>query len=564
MKNKIIAIIGLILSVSFSSCTDWLNPKPLDTMVVEDFWKTRSDVESMTLACYEAMTQYDFMIRMIVGGEVRSDNVRAGNREPGGDYLKYKDALSEMLNVSIQPTNEFAKWEPFYKVINYCNSVIKYAPGVRELDPDYTEGYLNANMAEAYTIRALMYFYLVRLYNNVPFVTEPSVDDTGDFLQPQKKGEEILREVLKDLEIAERGAIRSRGPFWVSPGGSIMNPQNAVNAKGRVTKTAIRTLIADIYLWLAGSDPETEQADYAACIEKCNLVLKDVLTDEQAEYIQGDDLTGTELWLVSNKEYVEGSVSPAYYSIFGSSFGNSMESIFELQMNGTNDGRLTVGDLYGSDNQACWLYVSPFLNEGTETFDNTDTRKMEYYFQTDKSSTTSPIRIVKYVGRIRDVESPDFLNRTIQKNWIFYRLPEIYLMKAEAIIQSGGSLEEAFDLINIIYKRSNPTVKNGLSFDKYNSPEELSKLLLLERQREFLFEGKRWFDLLRHVRRDVQRGGSTSSILERYLVRKNSFNADVVTSKMADINAFYMPVHRDELISNSRLEQNPYYLNVFN
>ena len=75
MKN----ILNILVFFSFlllgSACSDYLDVKPENQMVKEDFWKKESDVEAVVRTCYRSMEEKDFMWRVIVWGELRSDNV---------------------------------------------------------------------------------------------------------------------------------------------------------------------------------------------------------------------------------------------------------------------------------------------------------------------------------------------------------------------------------------------------------------------------------------------------------------------------------------------------------
>lgn len=544
MKNKII-LLGLLFSITFSSCTDWLDPKPLDSMVLEDFWKTSNDVESVVLAAYEAMTTEGFMQRVIIGGEVRSDNVVKGPNEPSGD-----NSLKDILNVTIQPDNTFAKWYDFYKVINYCNSVIKYAPGVQELDPDYTDGRLRVHLAEVKALRALVYFYLARLYKEFPFVTEPSIEDTQKFDIPASSGDSVMNVLIDDLLEAEKGAIKTRGNFFT---GSYYY-QDMRDSKGRINKNAVRAILADVYLWL-------EQ--YQECSDVCDRILAEKIDYEDFMIMDQSKLSGSELILVSNKQSTTADmVSNSYIQIFSPASyppGNSTESIFELQFTERNDGRYAVKDLYGKSEAGRWLSVSSINDWSVFNSSKTDVRQTDSYYT--PGATEAP-RIIKYVGtRGNGASSPMYVSRTTPTNWIFYRLPDVMLMKAEALLEIGEeNIRPAFDLVNEIYKRSNPKVPEGLVFSQYNSLEQMKALVLLERQREFLFEGKRWFDLLRLARREK----STKNVVSNYLSRNYTFDSDIVVSKLSDPDAFYMPIHKDELIVNPSLKQNPYYIKEIN
>jgi hypothetical protein len=144
-------------------------------------------------------------------------------------------------------------------------------------------------------------------------------------------------------------------------------------------------------------------------------------------------------------------------------------------------------------------------------------------------------------------------------NWIIYRLSDVVLMKAEAEIERGDEgYARAFTLINTINKRahnvtsSTPSV-DTLKLDNYiNSKADMSNLLLDERQREFLFEGKRWYDLVRIARRDGNNTRLISHATQKYIQDIN-----VIKIKLSDPNYIYFPYARNELKVNPLLRQNP-------
>lgn len=84
----------------------------------------------------------------------------------------------------------------------------------------------------------------------------------------------------------------------------------------------------------------------------------------------------------------------------------------------------------------------------------------------------------------------------------------------------------------------------------------MRNLVFDERQREFLFEGKRYFDLLRRAKRE----GTVQNILSTYLMRKYAtVDQATVQARIANINSLYMPINKDELKLNPLLKQNPFY-----
>jgi len=143
-------------------------------------------------------------------------------------------------------------------------------------------------------------------------------------------------------------------------------------------------------------------------------------------------------------------------------------------------------------------------------------------------------------------------------NWIFYRLSDVMLMKAEALIQrSESDWPEAFKLINNVYKRANniapETTTGSLNYESYSTSRvAMEDLLFAERHREFLFEGKRWFDLVRLARRD----GKTERLVS-CAIRKYRQDINVIKIKLTDPNYIYYPYAKSELKVNPLLKQNP-------
>ena len=559
MKNKLI-IIGLLLSsVFFSSCEDWLNPKPIDKQVSEDFWQTQSDVEAVVMSCYKEMTTNDFMDRIIVGGEVRSDNVIQGRGISGSEQ-----SLQRLLDENILPNNSYASWNAFYNVINICNEVIEYAKGVPDIDPDYTPGLYGAHRAEALTIRGLVYFYLARLYKDVPYITWPYSEDTEEFNIPATSCDSILNWVVEGLIEAEKTAVSTYGASGIIPstesGSLTWNTTNLLKNKGRITKNAVRALLADIYLW---------QNEYESCRDMCLKILDDVNTYEDYLYkFENNLLTGQELYLVENLTSTSATASSiGFTNLFY--LKNSGESIFELQFDSSNDAEI-LRRLYGTEtslNGGSSHRLSATSDDVWKVFIRPqDVRVKDSYMPIENGY----YQIFKYYGSIRtsSTSSNDDVYTTpdlFYPNWIFYRLSDVYLMLAEALVELGGSdeLEEALEYVNITYMRSNPDISTPLRISAYPDQEAMRQLVLDERQREFLFEGKRWFDLLRMTRR-INPGNPKNpdlSKIKKYMELRFKNGAPVTVTKMNTMDALYLPIAEKEITSNPILkeQQNPHY-----
>lgn len=490
-------------------CTDWLDIRPENEIVLDDYWQNENQATQVMAACYRSFTEADAVRRMMVWGELRSDNVTYGSN--------ISEELNKILNVDISIANGYCHWGALYTIINYCNNFLHYAPGVVEKDPNFTRSKLQSLEAEVLTLRALAYFYLVRTFKEVPWVKEPSIDDLQDYNVPKSSEDSILNNLVIDLKKALQNA---RDNFEV-----------AGYNKGRITRNAVRALLADIYLW---------QEEYEKCVEMCDQIITD---------------TKQPLVLVNGKDVIK----EVFYQ------GNSTESIFELQFDDKKMVNYAVKEFYGSaeDFLGQWSFpdvlvsgnASPFNYQtasGIESED--DPREKDFLFsQGDKHY------VFKYAGSERQENTStgnnNYYYRTTTPNWIVYRLPDILLMKAEALIQLETDFAEALRLINLTYLRSNYKLVNGeLKPETYNTKYELEKLLLRERQRELMFEGKRWFDLMRLARR-----ADSPAPLLSYVTKKFTGDANLQSSKMSVMDALYMPIHENELKANSELVQNPFY-----
>ncbi len=513
LHNKALAIacVSMVL-LTMSSCDKWLELHPDNEIILEEYWTSESEVESVLMACYRALITDDCVSRMIAWGELRSDDFSEGN--------VISDADRRVLQQEITETTPYTSWGSFYTVINYCNTLIHFAPGVLEKDANFTEGKLRSLLAEAYTIRSLSYFYLVRAFQNVPWITQPSLDDSQDYQVAQSKEAAILDSIVYDLE--HLALPYAREEF-----------ETNTKTKGRVTKNAVRALLADIFLW---------REDYAMCANYCDAILSD-------------------------KDLKLASYDNMFYQVFYKGF--STESIFELGFDDDIQKNNPVRRWYGYNDVKYGTLAfpsaltkgqySPFQHTVGSFVESKMSADIRYrdFIVTHGAGSSNNTRIFKYAGIQRSENSTGtastYSYRSNTPNWIVYRLPDIILMKAEALCywKKNDAVEECISLVNRVYTRSNPTA-DSLSVSRYPTYSNVGELILRERQRELMFEGKRWFDLMRLARR----AGSPVPLI--------SYISHVITGseaigKMSEMNALYWPVNKWELEANKSLEQNPFY-----
>lgn len=480
-------LLFLALTMQFS-CSDYLELLPPNGLVREEFWQTKEDVEAVLMGAYQTFSTMDGTL--FTFGEARADMVTAhGNFIWSDEY--------RLMQSNIYPENYLVKWDKFYQVINYCNEVIDNAPDVQKIDNTFTDFQLKGYMAEAHFLRSLSYFYLVRLYKDVPLVLKPTENDGADFYLPQTKGEIVLQEMMKYLN--EFRAFATDGYKTME------------EVKGRATKAAFDALMADIALW---------SFDYNAVVEYTDKIISD-----------------KNFVLMPRDRWFE-----LYYP------GNSLESIFEFQF---NDKYNQNNSMYGKTNQYAYQYIPS--QHAIESF------ALEYAAELVRGEKKSIAKlskdnyiIWKFAGRLSDGETQRSGLDQNSCNWIVYRLADIYLMKAEALSQLGR-YNEALTILNMIRERAGvPTLSLG------ESPIAYEDAIMDERALELAFEGKRWFDLLRMGRRnDYSR---KAKLVEIIVKNVPSTQKRILSAKLTNPLGWYLPVHKDEIERNKNLVQNPYYI----
>lgn len=540
---------ALCATFAFTGCDGFLEILPMNEVVLENYWTEKGDVVSVLNSCYETLETEDCLVRMGVWGEMRSDNLKIGTNVP--------NEINDILKENLLPSNSMCNWARFYEAINRCNIVCHYAPQVQEIDPNYTESEMKANIAEATAIRALCYFYLIRTFRDVPYTTTPSIDDSQTYIIPATPFDVVIDTLITDLERVQYDAVRR---YYLD------DSYSAYHNSSKITRTAIHALLADLYLW---------KGDWDNSIKYCDLVL-DFKRQQYEEMLDregnvNDIALFGDIPMILDKPEGEVLCGHSYDEIFGE--GNSFESIFELYF-ATNQQQSNkwVDDYYGNARGELngRLTVPDFLRkdvaQGTnEVFKKTDARA---YSTTEMDNSTYFIR--KYVHYDVDFTTQNINTEKDLKfsvtyssgnpNWIIYRLTDMMLIKAEALIQKGPEYyTEAFMLINYVNKRANDvtTTSRGDTLklkDYTESKVQMEELLLAERQREFMFEGKRWFDLVRIARRD-----GNNNRLVTLATRKYIENINAIKIKLANPDIIYFPYAKSELKVNPLLKQNPAY-----
>lgn len=549
------------LLFTLSSCSDYLDVLPLNEVVLENYWTKKDDVTSELNGCYESLTSEGSLERMGIWGELRSENLVQGSN--------LENKYVEILKENILPTNDLTKWEDFYRTINRCNILLNYADGVQKLDPNYTEAQMRANKAEATFIRDLCYFYLIRTFRDVPMVFEPSIDDLQEYKVPATPMMEALKMLSDDLEKVKDDAV-----LRYVDDSKMTNSEASSQAYencAKVTRVAIYTLLADIYLWRGEYDKAISCCDYVINFKKNQYKERVAKKGQMNDMFLFNGIPMIRESLANSK-----TCGNAFNEIFG--YGNengfSFESIFELGYKKGNEGNVKNNYIYKfySGQNIIGGFAAPedyyqnvtsgtndyFAKNDCRVYENIIEHSGKYiigkytnYRPTLENDNVTDFKSLKY--------NPELITYNYH-NWIIYRLSDVMLIKAEAcIMKNDPDFQTAFSLINSINKRARNYTENvksdSLAFSAYSSnKEEMEKLLMLERKREFMFEGKRWFDLVRKSLRD----GNTN-YLANEATKKQKENAVAIKIQFADINTIFWPYNREELKKNTLLKQNSAY-----
>lgn len=489
MKKKLKYLLIAFLVFMQISCSDWLELIPPGGLIREEFWKTKADVEAVLMAAYSSFSTLDG--KLFIMGEIRGDMITNGSNL-GGDQLK-------LFENNIYPDNGECNWNSYYEVINYCNEVLKNAPLVQEIDNTFTDYQMQGLVSEAYFLRSLAYFYLVRIYNEVPLVLEPTETDDADFYAAKSSEETVLNQIVADLE--------TNRPF--APSESF---KTITENKGRASKAAYDALLADIALWRFQYEKVIEHVDKIIAADKFELMPS-------------------------------GKWFELYYP------GNSLEGIFEFQFDGNLNQR---NSMYGMTIR--WSYSYLPSQKALEML------SFEYSSELVRGEDSSikkygedDFTIWKYVGQAPDGQSFRAGAEQYSCNWIVYRYADVLLMKAEALSQ----LERYFEA-NIIITEIRERAGLG-ALGIANSPIAYEDAILEERALEFAYEGKRWFDLLRMGRRNNY--ARKDKLIEIIVSNVPSTQKRILATKLTNPLGWYLPIFETEMERNKELVQNPYYDN---
>ncbi|WP_276486099.1 RagB/SusD family nutrient uptake outer membrane protein [Paraflavitalea pollutisoli] len=449
--------VALLLATSLTSCQKFLERKPINTATDGNFWNNEAEANNAMAGTYaltrtslmeQGMSHYyygDFATDEFMSNLPGEDINHIGNIN-WGFFIPATELHRGLLRLR--------RWDNFYRAIDQANRCLQNIPGipVDQFTSANRQAAKDALVAEAYFLRAFNYFYMARIWGDVPLVTESVADAALAPNLERTPQAEILNLCIKDLEAALPKMT------WAAA---------SANRPIRASKGAAYALLAHIYAWKGEYDKVIVAAD--------SVISKGGYT------------------------YVNRSNGTTYLSIFK---GNTTEGIFEIAKNSNTEGsghtNPVIGDIAfrtlktpylatNLGNSQFTLDVGTLNNLFPNTADSNDYRRKNGFAYW---GTVDPINI-KYSNIIYTAAnntSPINLN-----NIIVFRLADIKLLKAEALA-AQSTFGEARTLLNEIRSINNVSA--------YTGPDNtLFETVIEERARELFLEGHRFYDLIRLARK---------------------------------------------------------------
>ncbi len=411
-------IIIIIISFLVVSCSDLLDKSPISSFSADGFYKTTSDAQTGVYGIYDA-AQTAFRLNFAYWGEGRGDNVKTAQSGEG---------LALMQN-NLDASLGSAYWGDLYNIINRANYAIKYIPNV------YKEGDAAGNqlIAEAKALRALAYFYLVRVWGDIPVITEPYLSIDQNIFVSKTDKESVLNLIEDDLKFAAQNCKDKFG-----------------DNRDRImfTKGSVNALLTQVYMW-------------------------------RHKY---DDALTTSKLVLDNTLYSLVTTMDDWGKIF--STGYSKESIFEVAYSDKETNSLRV--LYAIGSYAIYTPSEKF-----KTSFETGDKRIDYVYDV---TLADPKAIWKYLGK---GISDEVATASKQDIVLIRLADIMLLRAEALTKKGGTqNIADALILLNKIRTRAGLTAFNSEA-DAIAAYGDLESAILHERSIELCFEGHRWFDLVR-------------------------------------------------------------------
>lgn len=525
MKKNIIST-SIVLLLLIGCSEDFLDRPPMDSITIDNFYKTTAQVDAATGLLY--------------GWPWFTLNDKAhwtiGDSRGGNDWTS-DGQMAQFFTFSVTSSNAHLgeAWVSLWMVVAHANGLINDLPS--RVGADVPQAVVDRAIAEAYFMRAAAYFYLVRLWGPVPII-ENNSEIVFDSKIPKNRIEDVYTLIIRDLEKAI----------------DHLPPSYSGAHQGRVTSWAAKGMLAKVCLAYSGYNQSgSRNQEYL----------------NKARDLAGDVVRNSGLNLLPN-----------YADLFKLEHNNNQESLFAWQWvscmawgtQNTNQAYLAAsGTLTGAgDGWGGWKGPSVDLQREYEPGDArrkpTFMVNGDFYPElrraqggythviTEQEPRPTMSNVKKYViGSADDNGGPGSVCfMSTGQNTYILRLADVYLIYAEAILGNSASTSdgEALFAFNAVRTRAGLPTKSSVTW------EDIRR----ERRLELAYEADYWYDLVRWHYWNPQAAVEHISNQERgNYYYDTDLGALVLDSRKFPVtaDAFYLPIPQGDASSNPLLLQDP-------
>lgn len=485
-----------ILAASLSSCVnDWLDVAPSDGTDAGAALTSSSDLAAARTGMYAALKGNSNLVdyygqQFFVYGDVHAgddyqyNNIGGSNRASFYYDMNYQTA-SEFTS-STSSSN--VAWKSPYIVIGRANRIIAAAEGGALSDAAEAKATIDQYAAEAKVLRALAHFDLVRIYG------KPYTEDQGAALgvplvtgvlesnaKPARSTvAEVYTQVVKDLTeaISSNALATETEPGYVSVWGA-------------------KAILSRVYL---------NMGDYANALSVAEDIIKN---------------SGAALW-----------TRDQYFKAWDASTPNESEFLFRLNVAGSTDSNDLngIGNLQQREGYKEMVATKKFVDMLTS--DPKDVRNDMFLPATAAKEVATYGTNKVYLNKLRG-QGGNLRNVTIVP---IIRLSEVYLTAAECAFRNNDKTK-AVEYLNDLVKNRTTTVASLATVDNITLER-----ILIERRKELIGEGQRYFDALRNNETITRYTSEADKGWHKTLSKEaQSFNRDyfkaIAAIPQAEINA---------------------------
>ena len=450
MKKLYLILIAVAGILAFSSCDDFLDVKPTNQLEFDESIKTAADAEVFMTGVMSRLTNGNYYGRnMILYGDAKGGDLTIYSQGRGYDYLY-------SFNHTPSSGSGSGFWTTGYNIILQLNNLLNNIEKM-EADPANTEDFGDMK-GRAYTLRALLYFDLVRLYGLPYTLYSPS----------SSLGVPNVLEVLDASAQPDRVTVSenySQILADLAKGAETITKKVSTSTNGYPTYWLNRAIAARVYLTMG---------DYANAL----AAAEEVIGSGKYELYTNDE------WVESwSKQFASESIFELHMLVKESNLGNSSLGAMYSRIKHYSS---RVGGYFGASDY--WLEIMAEDHDdirwGVMSYDeNSESYDDEFEGQGDRLACC-----YKYFGGV-DMQG-DGKDDEAACNVKVVRLSEMYLIAAEAALAEGDAAAAA-EYLNAIRKRS-PNLEPATA-------ETITvEMILNEKSKEFFSEGLRYWDRLRH------------------------------------------------------------------